>query len=137
MKPRFVALGAVALSLAAASAVAPVTAQTPTPTSTPISLPSLPPSINPYVKDAIDLLTGVVNHQLQVNANSGSGTVSYFKRFEMQIQTGRNSYRSIHLHQGTVINPTGESITVGQHVDVSGVSQPDGSLAANTITIDH
>ena len=136
MNSRFVALGAVALSLGALAG-APATAQTPVPTSTPITLPSLPPAVNPYVKEAIDLLTGVVNHQIQQNANNGSGQVSYFKRFEMQIQTGRNSYRSIHLHQGTVINPTGESIAVGDRVEVNGVSQPDGSLAANTITIDH
>jgi hypothetical protein len=138
MHPRFVAFGALALSLAAASAARPVVAQTPAPTPTPVNLPTLPPNsaISPYVKTAIDLLTGVINHQVQTARNSSDGRVSYFKRFEMQIQTGPNAYRSIHLHQGTVINPTGRSIEPGQRVHVDGAAQSDGSLAANTITID-
>jgi len=138
MQSRFVAFGALALSLAALSVAGPVVAQTPAPTPTPVNLPTMPPNaaINPYVKTAIDLLTGVVNHQLQTARNSSDGRVSYFKRFEMQIETGRNSYRSVHLHQGTIINPTGRSIEPGQYVHVDGADQADGSLAANAITID-
>ena len=138
MNVRFVALSALALSLAAVAAVAPVVAQTPAPTPTPVNLPTVPPNaaINPYVKSAIDILTGVVNHEIQTARNSSNGQVTYFKRFEMQIQTGPNAYRSIHLHQGTVINPIGRSITVGQQVHIDGATQSDGSLAANAITID-
>lgn len=138
MHSRFVAFAALALSLGALAA-GPAAAQTPVPTSTPVNLPTLPPQtqINPYAKAAIDILSGVVNHQIQRNANNSTGEVSYFKRFDMQIQTGNNSYRTIHLHQGTVINPTGESLHPGQRVEISGAAQSDGSLDADTITIDH
>jgi len=136
MITRFVAFGALALSIGF-GAGASADPQTPAPSPTPINLPTLPPStqINPYVKLGIELLTGIVKNRIATDANASSGQVTYFKRFEMQVQTSANGYRAIHLHQGTVINPRGESLQPGQRVDVSGVAQADGSLDANVITI--
>jgi len=136
MRERFVALIVAALSITTGAAAV---AQTPPPlpTPTPIVLPTLPPSqqVNPYVKMGIDLLTGVIRQQLINSQNTANGQVSYFRRFEMQVQTGPNAYRAVHLHQGTVINPRGESIQSGQRVSVGGIAQPDGSLNADVITI--
>lgn len=136
MIKRFVVLAAAALCLGNAT-VARADQPAPSPTPTPVNLPTLPPSItvNPYAKAAIDLITGVVRSQITNNANSANGQVTYFKRFEMQVRTGTNQYRTVHLHQGTFINPTGQSLQVGQQVSVGGNGQPDGSLDANSITI--
>jgi hypothetical protein len=139
MPSRFVAIAVLALCLRCVAAGVPVAAQTAAPTATPVNLPTLPPDskIAPYVQMGIDLIKGVVNQQLQANANQTSGRVQSFRPFELSVQTGRNAYRQVHLHRGTVINPTGESLSPGQHVSVVGVAQPDGSLNADTITIDH
>jgi hypothetical protein len=133
---RFVALATAALSLAVALPAAS-DSQTPAPTPTPVVLPTLTPSqpIDPYVKMGIDLVTGLVRRQLATSANMATGHVSYFRRFEMQVQTGPNAYRAVHLHQGTIINPRGASIAPGARVSVTGLTQPDGSLDANVITI--
>jgi hypothetical protein len=134
MSKRFVAIAAAALYLGFAGTRA-WAAPTPAPTATPIVLPSLPPTLDPWAKTAIDVLGGIVKQQIINFRNSASGQVTYFKRFEMQIQTGTNQYRDVHLHQGTIINPRGATITVGQRVDVGGVLQQDGSIDANVITI--
>ncbi|GAC1619037.1 MAG: hypothetical protein NVS4B5_10480 [Vulcanimicrobiaceae bacterium] len=137
MNTRFVAIGTAVLSVALGAAGTAVAGPSPNPTPTPVNLPSLPPDqhLDPYAKIGIDLLTGAIRQGITNAQNSTAGQVSYFKRFDMQVQTGRNGYRSIRLHQGTVINPRGQSITVGQQVDVSGVSQADGTIDANVITI--
>ena len=137
MIQRFVVLVAAALGLGTAALAAAAPTPVPSPSATPVSVPTLSPNshLDPYAKAAIDMLGGVIRQQIQNSANSTSGEVSYFKRFDMQLQTGRNAYRVIHLHQGTVINPRGQSVTVGQRVDVSGTPQQDGSLDANVITI--
>jgi hypothetical protein len=136
MLVRFVTFSAFALCVAAVS-VAPADPQTPAPTPTPVNLPTLGPSgqVNPYVKLGIDIVTGIIKGQSARSQNSANGAVTYFKRFEMQVETGRNAYRAVHLHQGTVINPRGASIRTGQQVAVGGVAQPDGSLDADVITI--
>ncbi len=138
MNTRFVAIGAAVLSIAVATAGGRAVAIAgPAPTPTPVNLPTLPPAknIDPYAKMGIDILTGVIRQTITNQQNSTTGQVSYFKHFDMQVKTGLNGYRSIRLHQGTVINPRGESLQVGQNVDVSGVSQSDGSIDANVITI--
>ncbi|MBC5800414.1 MAG: hypothetical protein GIX03_03065 [Candidatus Eremiobacteraeota bacterium] len=154
MSARFVASAAAALFLVTAPGVfaqqappspgptplmsaTPTAVATPVPSPTPVNLPSLPPTthVDPYTRAAIDLLTGVVNRAISNIGNTTSGRVTYFKRFELQVQTNAGSYRSIHLHQGTIIDPRGATLTVGQHVDVSGVAQADGSLNANVITV--
>jgi hypothetical protein len=137
MNTRFVALGAAVLCIGIGAGGSASAGPAPAPTPTPVSLPSLPPpsGVDPYTKAAIDILTGVVKQQITNYQNSASGQVSYFKRFEMQLNTGRDQYRSIHLHQGTEIDPIGQSIQVGQRVDVNGVTNSDGSINANKIVI--
>ena len=100
-------------------------------------MPSVGSGLDPLARAAVDILTGVVRQQISNLSNSTSGNVSYFKRFDMQVQTGPNAYRTIRLHQGTIINPRGESLAIGEHVQVGGQAQSDGSIDANTITIDH
>ena len=137
MNTRFVALGVAVLSIALGAAGTAGAAPQPQPTPTPVNLPTLPPDakLDPYAKMGIDILTGVLRQSITNAQGSTSGQVSYFKRFDMQVQTGRNGYRSIKLHQGTIINPRGASITVGQQVDVAGTPLADGTIDANVITI--
>jgi hypothetical protein len=72
-----------------------------------------------------------------VDPNHSRGVVTYFRRFDLQIRMPFNTYRDIHLHQGTVIDPRGGTIRPGQVLDIVGQSQSDGSLDADTITIVH
>jgi hypothetical protein len=136
MIQRFVALAIAALCLGYA-ATERADSQTPAPTFSPVVLPTLGPSepANPYVKMGIDFVTGLVRQQIENAKNSALGQVTFFRRFEMQVRTGANSYRDVHLHQGTVIDPRGATIVAGQRVRVAGLGQPDGSLDANIITV--
>jgi hypothetical protein len=114
-------------------------ATAPQPTPSPIVVPTLPPSGNSQTNQIIRTATGIVTDILGRErvrlANSSHGQVSYFKKFDMQVQTGPNSYRTIHLHQGTVINPRGATPSAGATVDISGQNQSDGSLNADYITV--
>jgi len=132
MITRFVALFALALSIGIGAASAQ-----PAPAPTPVNLPTVPPDrpLDPLTRAAIDLGIGIFRAQQQRLANQAIGDVTYFRRFEMQVRTGRNVYRDVHLHQGTIINPRGGSIQLGQRVEVGGDAQPDGSLNANVVTI--
>ena len=87
------------------------------------------------LKLGTQILDGYLKRQRDVNANGARGVVTYYHRFDLQVRTGSNSYRAIHLHQGTVINPRGISLTNGMNVDVSGQAQSDGSLNADQITV--
>jgi len=135
-------LGATALLVASLGTIGLAQAQStpvPQPAPTPIVVPTFAPSGNSATDQIIRAATGIlvdsVRNERARAANSTRGTVSYFKRFDMQVQTGTNSYRTIHLHQGTVINPRGATPGQGTTVDVSGQAQSDGSLDANTITV--
>jgi hypothetical protein len=100
----------------------------------PPALPSIPPQVlnNPIVQS---VLNAVGNVLLQTtNGNTAHGKVTFFRRFDMQVETAPNVFRDVHLHQGTVINPRGASIVPGMTVDVSGSVQSDHSLNADTIT---
>jgi hypothetical protein len=129
---RFVAVLALALSFGAAAASAQ-----PYPAPTPVNLPTVPPDVHvdPVTRAAIDLGIQIIRAQQWKYANQGIGDVTYFKRYELQVKTGRDTYRDVHLHQGTVINPRGASLQAGQRVEVGGDAQSDGSLNANVITI--
>ena len=107
------------------------------PTPSPIVLPTLPPSAAkiPYLGPVLDILKQVIRRQDDRNRNNASGSVTYFKRYDLQVSSGRNAYREVHLHQGTVINPRGWTLKQGDMVAVSGVGQPDGSLNADIITV--
>jgi hypothetical protein len=98
------------------------------------AFPAIPPDVqnNPIVQSVLNALGNVL---LQTtNGNSAHGKVTYFRRFDLQVETAPNVFRSVHLHQGTVINPRGATIVPGMTVDVSGSVQSDKSLNADTIT---
>jgi len=100
----------------------------------PVAIPSIPPEIqnNPLVQSVLNAVGSLL---LQTtNGNTAHGKVTYFRRFDMQVETAPNVYRDVHLHQGTVINPRGASLTPGMTVDVSGSALSDHSLNADTIT---
>jgi hypothetical protein len=136
MIQRFVMLAVAALCFACAGS-ASAGSQSPAPTPSPIDLPTLGPSqpLNPYLKMGIDFINGLVQRQHEKSQNEADGQVTYFKRFDLQVQTGPNSYRDVHLHQGTIINPRGISLVPGERVSVGGRGLPDGSLDANVITV--
>ncbi len=117
-----------ALALVVFFAVAPVAARAQE------ALPTVPPSIqnHPVVKSILDALGSLLQ---TTDGNVAHGRVTYFRRFDLQIETAPNVYREIHLHQGTIINPRGTTLAPGQEVDVSGVAQPDRSLNADQITV--
>ena len=96
------------------------------------SLPSVPPDVqnNPIVQSILQAVGGLVQ---TTNGNTAHGRVTYFRRFELQIETAPNIYRQIHLHQGTIINPRGTTLTPGMTVDISGNAQGDHSLNADAI----
>ncbi len=98
------------------------------------TVPAIPPGVinNPYVQSVLQAIGGVGQ---TTNGPTAIGSVTYFKRFNLQLQTAPNVYRQVYLHQGTIINPRGATIQNGQRLDVSGQPQADGSLAANEITI--
>ncbi len=135
MKTRVVALTvAVLFALGTGSSQAQST-PSPAPTATPaISVPGLP-STNQIVNDVLRTIAGQVTGAFGYNANEAHGTVTFFKRFDMQVALQLNKYRQVKLHQGTVINPRGATIQQGQTVDVWGHSDSDGTLEADTITI--
>lgn len=134
---RIIAVAAVAAVLGTASFSSAQSVPQPTPT--PIVVPTLPPqpsgATNQIINAAASVINGILTRQRINYANNVRGTVSYFKHFDMEIQTGPNSYRSVHLHQGTVIYPRGGTPSAGTFVEVNGNGLSDGSLDANTITI--
>ena len=137
MSSRFVAVVAAVLSFSCAVPAA-VSADQPEAQPTPVVLPTLPPNVqvNPYVQAGLNLVTGILQRQqLRNDGNRADGQVTYFRRFDLQVRTGANAFRNVHLHPGTEIDPRGESIRPGDHVAVGGTVQSDGSLDADVITI--
>jgi hypothetical protein len=112
----------------------------PVPTPSPIVVPTLPPAnatTQAIIRAASALVDDIITRNRLNAANTTHGTVSYFRHFDLQVQTGANSYRDVHLHPGTVINPRGATPASGTVVDVDGRGAPDGSLDADTITVRH
>lgn len=97
------------------------------------AVPSVPPSVqnSPIVQSILQAVGGLLQ---TTNGNTAHGKVTYFRRFELQVETAPNVYRQIHLHQGTIINPRGTTLAPGMTVDVSGTAQSDHSLNADAIT---
>jgi uncharacterized protein (DUF1684 family) len=95
-------------------------------------IPSVPPDVqnNPIVQSILQAVGGILQ---TTNGNTAHGKVTYFRRFELQVETAPNVYRQVHLHQGTIINPRGTTLTPGMIVDVSGATQGDRSLNADAI----
>lgn len=126
-----VALLAFALGAGAiASAADPSPAPNPPPAANALPIPPGAAN-NPYVKSILDAVLGGV---LQTtNGNSAHGRVTYFRRFDLQLETAPGVYRTVHLHQGTEIDPRGLTLAPGMLVDVRGAAQSDGSLNADAI----
>lgn len=137
MNSRVVTLAAAALL--ALGGTAALDAQTPppnpAPTARPNALPTLPPNTDQLVRDLIQVLSGSVTGALGLDPNRAVGTVTFFRRYDMQVRLQLDKYRDVHLHQGTVINPRGTTIVAGQLVDIVGRARADGSLDADTITV--
>jgi hypothetical protein len=115
-----------------------VPAPPPVPVPPPIVVPTLPPSdptTQAIVRAAAAALTDIIAHNRLEAENTARGTVSYFKRYDMQVQTGANRYRGVRLHPGTVINPRGATPGAGTSVEVRGHGAADGSLDADSITV--
>ncbi|HVS46807.1 MAG TPA: hypothetical protein VMS32_09080 [Verrucomicrobiae bacterium] len=135
MKPRIVVLATAVLFALAAATSGAQTSPTPAPAPTPsIQTPQLPPT-NQIINDVINAVLGRATGAYGYNANQVDGTVTYFRRFDMQVQLQLDKYRQVHLHQGTIINPRGWSIQSGQNVDVYGHTNSDGSFEADSITV--
>ena len=130
MNPTVVAAVAAVLLLGAAPAPTP----TPAPAA-PVVAPTIPPGVGGLVQTIIQKVTGDVTAPLNVDPNHVRGRVTYFRRYDLQIQMPLQTYKQIHLHQGTIINPRGASLNDGQTVDVRGTSNSDGSFNADEITI--
>lgn len=129
------ALAAAVLGRADAQAVP---AAPPVPVPTPIVVPTLPPSdptTQAIVRAAAAMLSDIVARNRLDAQNTTLGTVTYFKRDDMQVQTGPNRYRDVRLHAGTVINPRGATPGAGRSVVISGRGVADGSLQADSITV--
>jgi hypothetical protein len=135
MRPSFVLTSALVLALGATTLAG--AQSTPAPTPAPIAVPTLPPNTPNagIIQTIIGVGAQILQRQAVNNRNNARGTVSYFKRFDMQVQCGTNCYRSVRLHQGTVINPRGATPGVGRYVDVNGHTDPDGTLEADNITV--
>jgi hypothetical protein len=106
---------------------------------TPIPVPTLPPAGNAQTNQILQTVLGIgqqiIQRQAVNNRNNARGTVSYFRRFDMQVQCGTNCYRNVRLHQGTVINPRGATPGQGTQVEVNGHAAADGTIEADTITV--
>jgi len=137
MRASLIVTSALVLALGATTLAGAQSTPAPAPAPTPIPVPTVPPTTpNSQVLQTILNVGQQILQRQAINArNNARGTVSYFKRFDMQVQCGTNCYRNVRLHQGTVINPRGGTPGVGASVDVNGYTDPDGTLEANTITI--
>jgi hypothetical protein len=134
MRPSFIATSALVLALGATSLAG---AQSTPATPAPIAVPTLPPNTpnSAIIQTILGIGQQIIQRQAVNSRNNARGTVSYFKRFDMQVQCGTNCYRTVKLHQGTVINPRGATPGVGTTVDVNGRTDPDGTLQADNITV--
>ena len=139
MKSRFAGVFAAVLFSIAGTAAFAQSTPTPAPTTAPVVLPTVPPNTNPVVQSIINAVIGTVAGQVKSSygwePNRARGVVTFYKRFDMQVRFANGTYRSVHLHQGTVINPRGYSIKEGDRVDIQGQGNSDGTLNANQITL--
>jgi len=135
---RSILLATSALVLALGATTFAGAQSTPAPAApTPIPAPTLPPNTtnNAVLNTILNVGQQILQRQAINARNNARGQVSYFKRFDMQVNCGTNCYRNVKLHQGTVINPRGATPGAGTWVDVNGHTDPDGTLEADTITV--
>ncbi len=133
MRPSLILTSALVLGLGATTLAGAQTLPTPAP----IAVPTLPPNTPNagIIQTIIGVGAQILQREATNNRNNAHGTVAYFKRFDMQIQCGNNCYKNVRLHQGTVINPRGATPSAGRYVDVNGHADPDGTIEADTITV--
>ena len=139
MKPRVVALVLCVLFGAGAPALAQ---QTPSPSPSPSpahGVPSIaiPPNAVNVVTGIVQRLAGDATAGLGIDPNHVRGSVMFFRRYDLQLRMPLDRYENVHLHQGTIINPRGASLSQGQVVDVQGRANSGGSIEADAITIVH
>jgi hypothetical protein len=125
------------VNLVVAAVAAVLLQAAPTPSPTPAPRMTIPPAAASIVTNILTKLAGDAVAPYGVDPNHSRGTVTFFRRFDLQIRMPLNTYRDIHLHQGTIIDPRGATIEPGQVVDVVGHANADGSLNADAITIVH
>ncbi|HEY8314493.1 MAG TPA: hypothetical protein VIG51_10015 [Candidatus Baltobacteraceae bacterium] len=79
-------------------------------------------------------LTPATSHAAQpIRETKIKGVVTAFDgRFDLHLRDARGHIHDVTLHHGTIINPTGLTLTAGMHVTILGNAQP-GTLAANEI----
>ena len=137
MRASLIATSALVLALGATTLAGAQSTPAPAPAPTPIPVPTVPPSTpnSQVLQTILNVGQQILQRQAIIARNNAHGTVSYFKRFDMQVQCGTNCYRNVRLHQGTIINPRGGTPSVGRYVDVNGHADPDGTLEADNITI--
>ncbi|MGZ3503672.1 MAG: hypothetical protein ACXVAW_03830 [Vulcanimicrobiaceae bacterium] len=141
MKTRFVAaFAAVLFPLAAGTAALAASSQAspPPPSATPAPAPSPIPSLpaqGTIVNDVINAVTGAVKSAYGWDDNHVLGKVTYFRRFDMEVEMQLGKFRDVRLHQGTIIYPRGATIQNGNTVDVRGHADSNGVLEADQITI--
>jgi len=135
MRPSLIVTSALVLALGATTLAGAQSSPAPAPT--PIPMPTVPPSTpsSQVLQTILNVGQQILQRQAINVRNNARGTVSYFKRFDMQVQCGPNCYRNVRLHQGTIINPRGATPSVGTFVDVNGHTDPNGTLEADNITI--
>jgi hypothetical protein len=137
MRSSLLATSALVLALGATTFAGAQSTPAPAAVPTPIPVATLPPNTtnNAVLNTILNVGQQIIRRQMINARNNTRGTVSYFKRFDMQVNCGANCYRNVKLHQGTVINPRGATPGAGTWVDVNGRTDPDGTLEADNITI--
>ena len=137
MRSFLLATSALVLALGATTFAGAQSTPAPAAVPTPIPAPTLPPNTtnNAVLNTILNVGQQILQRQAINARNNVRGQVSYFKRFDMQVNCGNNCYRNVKLHQGTVINPRGATPGTGTWVDVNGHTDPDGTLEADNITI--
>ncbi|HTJ25030.1 MAG TPA: hypothetical protein VMA36_02595 [Candidatus Limnocylindria bacterium] len=137
MRSSLLATTVLVLGLGATTCAAAQSSAPPAPVPTPIAVPTLPPNTPgaQIIQRAIDLGVQILQRNAANARNDARGQVTYFKRYDMQVLVGPNAYRNVRLRPGTVINPRGGTPAAGTVVDVNGRTDADGTLEADTITI--
>jgi hypothetical protein len=137
MRSSLIATTVLLLGLGATTCAFAQSSAPPAPVPTPIAVPTLPPNTPgaQILQRALDFGAQILQRNAFNARNNARGQVTYFKRFDMQVLVGPSSYRNVRLHPGTIINPRGGTPGLGAQVDVNGHTDPDGTLEADTITI--
>lgn len=64
-----------------------------------------------------------------------AGDIVVARPYLVQLVTPSGRYVTLHLHNGTVINPLGTTLQVGMRVSAFGTAQADGSLHTDEVDL--